>query len=593
MKVVTIPAYSYVNGVSYRADISLLTDNALIAYVKNTWGSGMTQIWSQSGGDYNIANIVNGLLHDMVFNSSWKMYGLYNDDSLVPYTSAEYISYWSFLNNRLNNVIQPIKIGNDYTIGSAEDITPSSTVTLNNYNINRDFGVATKGTFKDYTGNYPLLASIFRNNIEFNILPEGLFDDGTLADRENCPNGYVHVQIIISKDAQAPLTEKFDSVIVRVTYTEDTGYWPTLHATFGDFNTSGSGIYTKSYDEDNPYGLPGNSDTGGADGAFGGIDDIDPAEVPALPSVSAANLGFITIYNPSVTQLRNLADFMWSNLFDLNTYKKLFSDPMQSIIGLAIVPVAPSIAGSKNVMFGTIDSGINMSYLSTNWVQFDCGSVSLEKYVGCFMDYAPYTKISIYLPFIGIRQLSADDVIGDNIRVVYNIDVLTGACAAFIEHSERGVLYTYNGSCITNVPLTSQNFSGAIQNAVSAVISGIGAVAGMTTGAAPLTAAGLTGLLNTAANTALNSKPQIQRSGNLGGSAGIMSIMKPYVIIERPNLAVPYEVQKYVGQACNITYKLGDLSGFTVCEYVHIENCSATTSEKTEIETLLKQGVIL
>ena len=299
------------------------------------------------------------------------------------------------------------------------------------------------------------------------------------------------------------------------------------------------------------------------------------------------------MYNPSVAQLKALSDFMWSGAFDLATYKKLFSDPMQSIIGLAIVPVAPSTAGNKNVHFGSIDSGVSMPYLSTNYVQVDCGSVAVEKYVGCFMDNDPYTKISIYLPFIGIRQLSADDIIGGSIHVVYNIDVLNGACACFIEHSTRGVLYSYNGSCITNVPLTAINFSGAIQNAVSAIGSAIGMVAGMATGAAPITAMGAMGLMTSAANTALNSKPTVQRSGNLGGSAGIMSILTPYVIIERPALSVPNNVQHYVGQTSNITMSLGACHGFTVCEFVHLDGISATTDELMEIESLLKVGVIL
>ena len=348
-------------------------------------------------------------------------------------------------------------------------------------------------------------------------------------------------------------------------------------------------------DQENPYGGGGTSGAGGGDGTLrpDGLDDIDPAEIPDLPSISAADLGFITIYNPSVSELKALSDFMWSGAFDLATYKKLFSDPMQSIIGLAIVPVAPSIAGVKNVKFGTIDSGVAMNYLSTNYVRFDCGWCDVQKYVSCFMDNEPYTKISLYLPFIGIRQLSADDVIGGSIHVVYNIDVLNGACACFVEHDTRGVLYSYNGSCITNVPLTSINFSGAIQNAVSAIGSAIGMVAGMATGAAPVAAMSALGLATSAANTAINSKPTVQRSGNLGGSAGIMSIMKPYVIIERPNLSVPNNVQHYVGQSSNITMRLANCSGFTMCEYVHLDNLDATADEILEIESMLKTGVIL
>lgn len=360
------------------------------------------------------------------------------------------------------------------------------------------------------------------------------------------------------------------------------------------FNNIGvSPTSTEYEDTDNPYGGGGNSGSGGGDGTLTDPDNTDPVDIPSLPSVGAADLGFITMYNPSKAQLKDLSDFMWSNLFDLATYKKLFSDPMQSIIGLAIVPVHPTTSGSKNVMFGTIDSGVAMTTIGNQYVQLDCGSVDIEKWIGSFMDYSPYTKVSIYLPYIGIHELSADDIMGGSINVVYNIDVLSGACGCFIKHSSRGVLYSYNGSCITNIPLTSQNFSAAIQNAVSAVCSGAGIIAGIATGAAPVTAMSAAGLLNSAANTALNSKPSVQRSGSLGGSAGILSVQKPYVIIERPNVSVPASVQNYVGQTANITMSLGSCHGFTMCEYVHINSINATSEEIKEIEALLKEGVML
>lgn len=364
----------------------------------------------------------------------------------------------------------------------------------------------------------------------------------------------------------------------------------TINFTQAGFDPVAAGA--SEYDTENKYGFAGNSGVGGGDGEFLDPDSVNGAGIPDLPSVSAANLGFITIYNPTAGQLSSLSQFMWSNIFDLDTYKKLFSDPMQSIIGLGIVPVAPSIGGNKNVMFGSINSGIAMNYLSTNYAKLDCGSVKIEKYIGSFLDYDA-TQISLYLPYIGIHDLDPRDVIGHTIHVVYNIDVLTGACSAFVEVSDRGVMYSFNGSCITNVPLTSINFGSAIQNAVTAVCSGASLIAGMASGAAPISAMGAMGLLNSAANLAINSKPQVQRSGALGGSAGIMSIQKPYVIIQRPRVSVPNFIENYVGQTSNITMRLGDLTGFTMVEYIHLHDIPATSEELKEIETLLKAGVIL
>ena len=422
-----------------------------------------------------------------------------------------------------------------------------------------------------------------------NVYPEDIFINGKIDVSKYTAEGSNYFvpsfEMIIDFDSNYT---KVTGLVIWNIYREN---FSDLHA-FTVSHATADGPATQTSDADNPYG-DHNSGIGGGNGHYGDIDSVDGASIPDLPDVTAADLGFITMYNPTKAQLIALSNFMWSGLFDLDTYKKLFSDPMESIIGLSIVPVAPTIGGTKNVMFGSIDSGVSMSYLSTQYVQFNCGSVTIDDYVGSFLDYSPYTKISIYLPYIGIHELSPDDIMNDTINVTYNIDVLSGACGAFISSSKKGVLYSYNGSCISNIPLTSINFSSAIQNAVSAVCSGAAIVAGVASGNAPITAMGAASMLGSAANTALNSKPSVQRSGSLGGSAGILSVQKPYLIIERPNLSVPANVQKYVGQTSNITATLSTLSGFTMVEYVHIEGVPATDEEIKEIEQLLKEGVYL
>ena len=77
------------------------------------------------------------------------------------------------------------------------------------------------------------------------------------------------------------------------------------------------------------------------------------------------------------------------------------------------------------------------------------------------------------------------------------------------------------------------------------------------------------------------------------GSAGMLTAKRPFVIIERPNYSVPDYYQNFEGRMCNKTAKLGSLSGFTMVDAVHLDNVGATTSEITEIEAMLKAGVIL
>lgn len=609
MRILNIPAYAEFLGGhrTYQVKISYILSTALFNAFHDMEPTSELYRFEDLPLNTNVPSFMNAIFTDIAGEDT----ALFTDD-LHMYQA---VRINDTIDQRMINFARYIGLNVDYFYGL--DNTPTSTqlvklTSLNgfefpdpNYMFEHGYtsNTMTVGSLAANTrGSFSLSNNPAKDNClgTFVIFPEDIFDsDGKLDVDAYIEAGKQPVQVqyqILATDGHfevgIPVQYVDQNLFITIGFAYMTAYWERLQLQWGQFSLEQSAAQLD--DPTDPYNT-GGSWFGGGDGNIpaGGIDNIDPALVPNVPGISAANLGFITMYNPTAAQIKSLSDYLWSNAFDLATYKKLFSDPMQSIIGLAIVPVAPSIAGSKNVHFGTIDSGISMSYLSTNYVQLDCGSVELYKYVGCFMDNDPYTKIQIYLPFIGFRQLSADDLIGGSIHVVYNVDVLTGACAAFIEHSTRGVLYSYNGSCITNIPLTAVNFSGAIQNAVTAIGSMVGMAAGMATGAAPLTAMSAVGMMTSAANTALNSKQQVQRSGNLGGSAGILSILTPYVVIERPNMSVPSNIGHYTGQTCNVTMNLGTCHGFTMCEYVHLDGISATSEEILEIESLLKAGVML
>lgn len=428
----------------------------------------------------------------------------------------------------------------------------------------------------------------------FDVLPDDFFVNG-----QPNPNYYdqlccVRVTAYIQWNNDNLITgiSFADSQLAGVEYTKANNY-------FTFFNNVTIPDYAITIDDtSNPYGEDGTSNVGGGDGDLPagseGLDFIDPTDIPDLPTLSGVATGFITMYNPSSGQLSSLGQFLWSGMFDLDTYKKLFADPMQGIIGLGIVPVLPNSGGSRNIMFGNVDTGINCSYLASQYAKKDCGAVNIQKYVGSFMDYSPYVKISLFLPYIGFVNLGTDDIMGGSINVTYNVDVLTGDCIAFIKHNTKGVLYAYHGNCLTNVPVSGQNYANALKNYYESVAGVIPATTnGATGGPAGAIGGAIAGTLQSASNVILNSKPTFQRSGNIGGSAGIMGIQKPFVVIERPNISVPNNVQHYAGQTSNITMNLGSCSGFTVVDSVHLNGISATSQELKEIESLLKGGVIL
>ena len=349
----------------------------------------------------------------------------------------------------------------------------------------------------------------------------------------------------------------------------------------------------KYRDPDNPYEFDDSaiSYAGGGTGSFDNTSDS--VGVPSLPTLSAVSAGFIAMYSPTLTQLNQLASFLWTDsLFDPDNFKKLFTDPMECIIGLTIVPVNPPSAGSMNVKVGYVDTGISMPRLSTQYAEVNCGTIQAKEFWGSALDYSPMTRLHLYLPYVGIREISADEVMNKSIGVTYHIDLLSGALTAFVT-ANGSVLYQFNGQCALNVPLASSNFTHMIQGAITSIGSVASTVAtgGASVGAGMALSAVQMGA--SAANNAISNKPSFSHSGSMGGSGGMLGVQTPYLIIERPRQSMPEGMNKYCGFPSNINYKLYDLEGYTQIEYIHLENVPATGAELDEIEGLLRTGVIL
>ena len=306
--------------------------------------------------------------------------------------------------------------------------------------------------------------------------------------------------------------------------------------------------------------------------------------VPAVPTGSASSLW--AVYNPSQGQLDSFGAWLWSSDF-VEQIKKLFADPMQSIIGVHKVFATPSTGGSQNIKCGYLDSGVSSPVVTNQYTTVDCGSAYLREYFGSVFDYDPFTKVSIFLPFIGIVPLNTADVMRSTISVKYTVDVITGACLAEVSVSRDsggGILYTYGGSAIVTYPVSSGSYVGAVQAALSTAI-GIGSA--IATGGASLGASAgmiLGGLSH--------AKTQVQHSGQFSGCSGAMGGKKPYLIISRPQTRTPAKIAEYEGIPSNSIHKLSNCSGFTKVKEVHIMSKTAYDNEIQEIESLLKTGVI-
>lgn len=298
-----------------------------------------------------------------------------------------------------------------------------------------------------------------------------------------------------------------------------------------------------------------------------------PTVVPPVGKASS----LWSIYNPTLEQVNQFGSWLWSSNF-VEQLKKLFSDPMQAIIGLHKVYSPVQTSGQGTIKCGYLDSGVPSKLVSEQYVTVDCGSVDLQEYFGNVFDYPPYTDISIYLPFIGIRQLDPSDVMRSTISVKYHIDVLTGACLAEVNvqrDAVGGALYTFSGDAAVRYPVSSGSYMG--------IVSGLIGVATSAVSGNLLPALGGVTRLHT----------NVDHSGSFTGNAGAMASKIPYLIISRPQTAMADKFETLSGYPSNTFTPLSACKGFTQVKFVHVENLNATDAEKQEIEQLLKEGVIL
>lgn len=344
--------------------------------------------------------------------------------------------------------------------------------------------------------------------------------------------------------------------------------------------------YTKPIFSAEPYlEIPESAPGGLGDGTFNF--ESTPIDFQGLPSIGAFDTGMIDLYVPSAGQLAALSNYLWAGAFDPNNFKKILANPMDAIIGLSIVPVSSSEIGTKpsTLSVGNISTGLSMSKASRQYVSVDCGSISVLPKYGAYLDFAPHSKLQLFLPYIGYVNISPDDCMNGSISVKYTVDILSGTCVAQVKCNDH-VLYEYSGQCSCSCPVTA----GQYQNISLTALKVAGSVGSAVLGGA----AGIATGLENASNAIISSaKPEISRSGGFGGSSGLMGHQVPYLILTIPRMCRPGEQNAMIGYPAFVTKTVSDLSGYIQVDTVHLAGVPATEEEQSEIIDLLKSGVFV
>lgn len=206
---------------------------------------------------------------------------------------------------------------------------------------------------------------------------------------------------------------------------------------------------------------------------------------------------------------------------------------------------------------------------------------------GNFLDYPPYTSVSIYIPFIGIVPIDGNMVVGRTIRLYGAVDVIAGTIHynVFVQtpSKEWSLIGSYEGKCGVDIPLALDN---SMQNSTNILKN----VADVTTGLCTKSPSSLLNIGN-----GIFSEP----ISNLGAQTTNTTYYNPNrcaLIMQSAIGTVPSNFGSTCGYMWGKSATLSELSGLTICKNPRIGNFSdniPTDSERAEVYSLLQTGVII
>ena len=341
-------------------------------------------------------------------------------------------------------------------------------------------------------------------------------------------------------------------------------------------------------------------------GGYGGgsfDDSSDAFGLPSLPSLGVSEAGFVNVYKPTVGQLVGFADDLFpdfemptpskkegidgvvENLNNVASVLGFFADSylnkglVDYVIDCHIVPVAPSITNNVGIKVGYKTFNYNPSKVTSDYVEFDCGTLQIAEYYQNFLDYEG-TRAKLYAPFIGFVDIKPEWFQSGSLRLVYHFNIIDGSCIAFViatsskSKLSNTVVATFGGNCCVHMPITGLNYSSMI----SGVLGGANKV--------------LSGQIARGAEQIATARPSIEQSNGYNAGMSFMCYRRPYLLIERPVASFSKDYPKEQGLPLNVTKKLGSLKGFTTCTAPIVDNFHCLEEEKELIKQALIEGTI-
>ena len=325
-------------------------------------------------------------------------------------------------------------------------------------------------------------------------------------------------------------------------------------------------------------------------------DTVDYPDVTYIPNS-------YTKYWITPAELVKLKEFLFKKTF-LDNVSRLWENPAEYIVDITYYPLRPETLGmtgaQEQIIVGNINSEVTGLVFPDNGNRFHyMGLYHISPYYNSYLDYEPYTSISIYLPYIGVRSLDSSRVTGHTLHVGYTFDFNTRQVTAHLGLDGQGfgdlgnALDSFTGSFGVAFPLSGSQANQVALNVLQSttqIVTSAGAIAGgVATGNIAEVYGGAVGI----GSQFLGGKSiKPESMGTLTPTAGLYAPQIPYLIINRPIAALPSKWAEDMGYSAGYSGKVSSFTGYLQVLQVELNTAAnMTEQEQQEIINLLLGGI--
>lgn len=327
------------------------------------------------------------------------------------------------------------------------------------------------------------------------------------------------------------------------------------------------------------------------------------------PTNGAISCGGNNYYLMSSEQLNSFIS--WFNNFTpsaeeiaSNMFTNKYGNLLECVCGISYVPCAISKyyknQGTETIKIGKLDTGISANVIKNEGSNFKLAEFKIKRKFNNFLDYGPYTKYQLYLPYVGVIELPTNTIVsnkGTTVVVKGAIDIST-LTLTYTIYSNDMVIYETSVSYGQSIPISLTDRIGTFSSAITETTNrAVGSVVAGATG-------NVMGVVTNIASYHYKESPVVS-TGTSTSSGGRFQPQKCYLIASYPVTKRPDTYGHNVGFPCMKSIKLNDksLKGFTKCHNPVIEFGNSKRvdgsivypyeSEIEELYNILKEGFYL